>query len=80
MPRITVASLATRHVDLPAGPVLIGLFHRPEGALALVRTPSGGIVRLAAGGRLGAARVTAIGETSIFLADGGEERVLSLPV
>lgn len=80
MPRTEVAALATEHVEVAPGPRLIGLFHRPGGSVALVSEPGGQVRRLSRGSRLGDAIVAAIGETSLFLHEGGEEKVLSLPV
>jgi hypothetical protein len=78
MPRTDVQTLATQHVEIPAGPMLIGLFHRPERTVALVRDAIGEVVHVVAGSRVNGAVVVAIGETSIFLEKDGVERVLSL--
>jgi hypothetical protein len=79
-PAKTLADTATQHVDLPAsGPLLLGLFHRADGAIALIRDDSGRTLFVAPGTRIGDAVVTAIGETALFLARDGEEQVLSLP-
>lgn len=79
MPPKNVARLATYRVDFPPGPMLIGLFHRPKGSVALVQGADGRMVTVAPGSRIGPAEVVAIGETSVFLVERGEERVLSLP-
>ena len=75
-----VATAATSHADLSAPPpILIGLIHRPDGALAMIRDARGRILTVAPGVRIGDALVLAIGETGLHLLQNGEERVLTIP-
>ncbi len=58
---------------------LIGLFHGPNGSSALLRLPSGSVVKVAAGETVDGGRVTAINEDGLRLRKGDDEIVLTMP-
>ncbi|EYD77689.1 Translation initiation factor 2 (IF-2, GTPase) [Rubellimicrobium mesophilum DSM 19309] len=58
---------------------LIGLFHGPDGSSALLRLPSGSVVKVAAGESVDGGRVTAIGQEGLRLQKDGREIVLTMP-
>ncbi|HVG47365.1 MAG TPA: hypothetical protein VM899_04425 [Rubellimicrobium sp.] len=58
---------------------LIGLFHGPDGSSALVRLPSGSVVKVGAGETVDGGRVTAINQDGLRLRKGDEEIVLTMP-
>jgi len=58
---------------------LIGLFHGPDGSSALLRLPSGSVVKVGAGETVDGGRVTAINQDGLRLRKGGEEIVLTMP-
>lgn len=58
---------------------LVGLFHGPDGSSALLRLPSGSIVKVAAGERVAGGRVTAISQDGLRLQRNGEELILTMP-
>ena len=79
MPNTATQSAATETeaLDLSAT-VVIGLYHRPEGDVALVRTSDGAVHRLTAGDRVGAYSVTAFDTDALILTEGSEVRRLVL--
>lgn len=58
---------------------LIGLFNGPDGGSALLRLPSGSIVKVAAGEAVDGGRITAIDEDGLRLRKGDEEILLTMP-
>jgi hypothetical protein len=79
-PNPKVAQAATIADALPArGLVLLGVFQRAAGNVALVRQASGRLGSLRVGDRLGAARVIAIGDEGLRLEIDGTAMLLTIP-
>jgi hypothetical protein len=79
VPEVTQAGATVPDVLPLDRTALIGLFHGPDGSSALVRLPSGSVVKVAAGETVDGGRVTAISQDGLRLRKGDEEIVLSLP-
>ncbi len=75
-----LAAEATIPDALPDGEtVLLGIFQRPEGSLALLRDAHGRVTGVGIGDRVGAGVVTAIGDDGLHLTEGGRESRLTIP-
>ena len=61
------------------GLALIGLFNGPDGGAALVRLPTGSIVKVSQGESVDGGRVSAISEDRLRLQKDGREIVLTMP-
>ncbi len=79
VPEETLATATEEGVLHEGETTLIGLFGGPDGSTALVRLPSGAIVRVAAGEQVAGGRVTAIDEEAVHLRRGGETIRLTMP-
>jgi hypothetical protein len=78
--RVDVAATATTKAELPlSGPMLLGVFERPSGDIALVRRADRRVIRVKPGDSLDGMTVTAIGGAALHLAGGGREEVLTIP-
>lgn len=75
-----VAAQATTAADTPLGGlVLLGVFQRPKGNEALVRSRGDKITRVTVGDKLDGATVVAIGADTLQLARGSDSEMLKIP-